>query len=77
VAIEALLLVAETAARQRDERPFADAREKPLCALEDPQLAKSHAHSLLLVPDDLAENRCVIGYQQCEEPWDMVRARQG
>jgi len=45
--------------------------------LEVPQLAKNHAQSLLPAPDDLAENRRVIGYQQCEEVWDMARARQG
>ena len=45
--------------------------------LEVPQLAKNHAQSLLPAPDDLAENRRAIGYQQCEEVWDMARARQG
>src|SRR6516165_11544025 len=42
--------------------------------LEVPQLAKNHAQSLVPAPDDLAENRRVIGYQQCEEVWDMARA---
>jgi hypothetical protein len=35
-AIEALLLVAETAARQRDERPLADAREKATMRAREP-----------------------------------------
>ena len=34
--------------------------------LEVPQLAKNYAQSFLPAPDDLAENRRVIGYQQCE-----------
>ena len=45
--------------------------------LEVPQLAKNHAQSLLPAPDDLAENRRAIGYQQGEEVWDRARARKG
>src|SRR4029077_19149625 len=45
--------------------------------LEIPQLAKIHAKSLLPAPHDLAEDRRAIGYQQCEEVWDVARARKG
>jgi len=31
----------------------------------------------LLTPDALAEKRSAIGYQKCEEAWDMSCARQG
>jgi hypothetical protein len=55
--------------RRESKRSFV--RDNFRCSnLEEPQLAKCHAHALL------AKDARAIGHHQGKEDWDLVRVRQ-